>query len=343
MFYAPYTQVPHVFTTLLEKAGLLISEPESADYLLVPFGFEFAIEYSEEDYRKLGFPPDCKKHVLATLENLKVLSPQMGKPLVVIHYRNSPENFNLPDSIVFRTSAFGSRSEKNTYGVPLFVEGFPQLEEPWEPLKKTAKPSLSFMGLAAPVKMGWKLQARMLANNLLKMVDPKFGVKTWYPETYFLRRRAAVALLNSPRFVQASITINPDPASNSYKIDYQHELYGHPLILCVAGHGNYSFRFYETMRAGRNPVFGHTDCVLPCRDEIPWKDLVLWVEENEVSKLPRIISEFYASIHPDDFLERQHAIRAIYNEYLTVDGFTDYLIRFCRRLTEGPIPEAAAD
>ena len=50
---------------------------------------------------------------------------------------------------------------------------------------------------------------------------------------------------------------------------------------CPRGRGNYSIRFYETLRAGRIPVMVDSDQVFPCEDLIDWDDIIICAKDTE--------------------------------------------------------------
>ena len=64
----------------------------------------------------------------------------------------------------------------------------------------------------------------------------------------------------------------------------------------MRGGGNYSLRLYETLCLGRIPLFINTDCVLPFENNIDWKELCLWVDENDLDRIGEIVLDFHSSI-----------------------------------------------
>ena len=95
--------------------------------------------------------------------------------------------------------------------------------------------------------------------------------------------------------------------------------------ICASGFGNYSFRLYEIMAAGRIPVFINTDCELPFEGIINWKKQTVWIEEDDAKYTGQAILDFHQSLHPDDYIEIQMKNKMIYNKYLTNTGFIENL------------------
>lgn len=56
-------------------------------------------------------------------------------------------------------------------------------------------------------------------------------------------------------------------AVEQMRVEYERNLQGNVFVVCSRGAGNYSIRFYETLRAGRIPIMLDTDMVFPL-DEI---------------------------------------------------------------------------
>jgi hypothetical protein len=81
------------------------------------------------------------------------------------------------------------------------------------------------------------------------------------------------------------------------------------------------------MSLGRIPVFVNTDCVLPYEKFIDWKNLLVWVEEKDLSDIAEKVSMYHKSLSPEQFVERQKELRSIYEEWLSPQGFFK---NFCR-------------
>jgi hypothetical protein len=91
--------------------------------------------------------------------------------------------------------------------------------------------------------------------------------------------------------------------------------------LCMRGAGNFSYRFYEVLAAGRIPLFINTRCVLPFEDEIDWRKHCVWVEENEIESAGEIVKKFHAKLSADEFRELQLANRRLWESKLSPLAF----------------------
>ena len=89
----------------------------------------------------------------------------------------------------------------------------------------------------------------------------------------------------------------------------------------MRGKGNYSYRFYETLAAGRIPVFVNTDSPLPLPDMVDWKAHCVWVEHDEVENIGEKILMFHESLSASEFEEIQVRNRRLWQSLLTPERF----------------------
>jgi hypothetical protein len=92
-------------------------------------------------------------------------------------------------------------------------------------------------------------------------------------------------------------------------------------VLCTRGFGNYSFRLYEALSCGRIPVFVDTDCLLPFHDDAEWRSSTLWIDQGDVATIGERIVHFHSTISAEEFLERQHAARRLWEQWLSPAAF----------------------
>ena len=115
--------------------------------------------------------------------------------------------------------------------------------------------------------------------------------------------------------------------------EFLDNVFGTDYTLCLRGAGNYSFRFYEVLSAGRIPLFVNTRCVLPCEDEIDWHKHCCWVEEADLQNLPQRLRAFHERLGPDGFMELQSANRHLWERWLSPRGFHEHA--FDRAVSSG--------
>ncbi len=111
---------------------------------------------------------------------------------------------------------------------------------------------------------------------------------------------------------------------------------GNDYTLCIRGAGNFSYRLYETLAAGRIPLFINTQCVLPMEDRIDWKSHCVWVEESQMSEAGAILKAFHAALTPERFADLQRRNRELWERSLNS-------LDFYRELLESMVaPKTAA-
>jgi hypothetical protein len=91
--------------------------------------------------------------------------------------------------------------------------------------------------------------------------------------------------------------------------------------ICVRGAGNFSYRLYEVLAAGRIPLFINTDCVLPFEDEIDWRKHCVWVEEDELQDAGEILALFHAGLSNEEFIGLQIENRRLWEDRLSPLAF----------------------
>lgn len=322
LFYSPQAPAPHFFLQYLGEQGLLTNSAEMADALVLPFMYEVIHDYKPEKLARLGLGMEDLPALRRTANELDELSVRLAKPLIIFFYRDPTIPLPFKNAWIFRTSGFASLARKGEWGMPAFI-GRKPANTSWETRKKQAIPAVSFRGKAAPENYPFSIRLREKANRLLAKMGSGYRLKNYQPEGYLLRRRAVLSCKRAGGRLIADLHINPRDASQD---DYLKSFRDSDYIICAAGYGNYSYRFYETLREGRIPVYLDTDELLPCADVIKWKELMVWVPAAEVDRTAEYILDFHSSIHPDEFVQRQHKLRELYEKYLTTQGFSRYLV-----------------
>lgn len=105
------------------------------------------------------------------------------------------------------------------------------------------------------------------------------------------------------------------------RIEFWNNVLSSDYTLCVRGAGNFSYRFYEVLAAGRIPIFINTRCVLPFDDEIDWRRHCVWIEESEIGAAGEIVTQFHSRLSPDEFRELQLANRRLWETKLSPLAF----------------------
>ena len=113
--------------------------------------------------------------------------------------------------------------------------------------------------------------------------------------------------------------------------EYLQNVFDNDYTLCLRGAGNFSYRFYEVLSAGRIPLFINTKCVLPFADKIDWRRHCAWVEEHDLGRAGEILLDFHSKLSAADFVQMQQDNRKLWEEWLEP-------LSFYRRVLEQELP-----
>ncbi|MCG9891875.1 MAG: glycosyltransferase family 47 protein [Thermosynechococcaceae cyanobacterium MS004] len=303
--------------------------PEHADFLVLECPYEVIYDYSSEEYLLYGIQPSEIKLLQDSFQSLKEISAKTNKKIIIFYYRDSSSPLEIPNSIIYRTSIDKINKEKLTFSMPAFISKSDEsyLIENSDFRSKERKPIVTFRGQHASLKLPASTEIRLLANSILNGMGFRYRVNTFIPQGYLARRNAIKSLLNSNdiEFDYLSVTWEEQKFNSQlYKGSYLESLIKSNYVVCSAGFGNYSFRFYETLAAGRIPIFINTNSELPFENIIDWKNITVWCEYDEsrhVNSVSSKLLQFHRTISTQGFLEHQEKLKKIYKNYLSMEGF----------------------
>lgn len=297
-----------VFDDFIQPIFELVKNPNEADYFLLPHDYFWV----EKEY----------------IKNFSYLSKIHNKKILIFTHSDFDEDIPVPNSIIFRTSQYRYKKGDNEIIMPAYAEDLSVGKEMvWR--VKGDKAIVGFCGWADFKNFKQKLifYLKVIVLKIRnKFADNKSPVH--YKGLWF-RRRALQILRNShlikTNFLirntfsghQNTISLNPEKARREY-ID---NMISSDFILTIKGDGNFSLRFYEALSLGRIPLFINTDCVLPLENLIHYKDFVLFVDYQDIERIDKILSDFYAQLSTEDFLDMQKKARDIFERYLRIDSF----------------------
>ncbi len=300
-----------VASTLGERI-LRTASPESAEVLLHPHDALLnarSVESSLAIARNAGLP-------VALFSGSDI-----GKP--------SPGRWRL----LWRTSGYASRIRDHERVAPGEVPDLIDERPAGEPASRswTQTPSIGFIGHVAT---GFKSAAYL-----------RHGWEHWYGFT--LRERVLRAFEGSAavetRFVRRSQNLGPpgtgvdaDAERRKMRREYVDSVFGTDYSLCVRGAGNWSFRFFETLAAGRIPVLIDTDSVLPGGSEIGWDRHICRIPLAMLPQAAQMVADFHSRIGPDGFRAMQAANRALWLELLSPASFLTHALRQTIRDADSP-------
>ena len=140
------------------------------------------------------------------------------------------------------------------------------------------------------------------------------------------RQNLVFALENSPfincHFIKRDSFWGGKPHDTNVKSDFWNNLQENQFALAPRGGGNFSMRFYQALSVGRIPVLINTSMPLPLSNLIPWKDIIVF-EENEKECIRRLREIFDA----DQVVALQQMCYKIFHGYLSRKVFLAHLLQ----------------
>jgi hypothetical protein len=236
--------------------------------------------------------------------------------------------------VVYRESLEASRKTPSERAMPAMCDDLLR-DVPGDVVRpKQATPSVGFCGfVGSPVKRLYytvtgrrrKVRGLNLRHRALRHLSADRGVSR-----QFISRTSFFGGAFS-RFHR-----NVDRAAEVRR-EYLQNVLGTDYTLCLRGAGNFSFRFYEVLSAGRIPLFINTDCVLPFADRIDWRRHCVWVEEDQTGRAGETLRGFHDGISPEQFEETQRANRTLWRDWLSPRGFYLQILRDAVRENRGVV------
>lgn len=307
----------------------LVDQIEQADLCLLPMSLNY--------YRNTG--------KMEIYRQFTVLARNSKCPCAVFNNGDYGVRCGDRDLIVFRQSGYHSLRFEHQINLPVFIrDPLPVLDLAEIQLREYKQvPTIGFCGQAEDSMLKKVLKPlRLLIHNTkyythLSHKEPQSLI----PPTW-IRRRALAMCSGSDQLTTHFILrcqyqggATTQKAKNQLKLDFLHNMRNSDYALCVRGTGNFSARFYEAMAMGRIPVFINTDCNLPWQEELPWRELCVWVEYDELERLPEKIIAFHRRLGAEGFRALQKKVRKTWENELTFGGFWK---RFLHRFEQGQTP-----
>ncbi len=292
------------------------------------------------------------------IERLAAEAKRKNKRVVVFVLADpaGPLNTAADNLIIFRSSLNKSQQRPFEFVLPAFPdEDILKYGIPFSPFAWAEIPVVGFCGnvdnnaqIKVPLKRFIKTQAyrHLLSNVRLDRALRALGIHLTRHEGRRIRTQAIHLLSRSPQ-LRTNFIIraayhgglfhrgihDPDPQVrvSSQKDFCANVLDSHYTLACRGG-GNFSRRLYETLALGRIPVFINTDSAMPYEEWVDWKPYCVWVEERDLTRLPRRILEFHRSLSAEQFAEKQRACRKFWEDWLSPRGYFQQFHRYLRPL-----------
>lgn len=308
------------------------NQPEEADFFAYPTHYQVAYDYAAPDFAQHGVNVDVQPLIRQRFAELDALSDRYGKKIIAVYIRDNAQPLPAPHAIVFRTSLTASGRQRNEFAFP--ANGRPLLTDKtdlpayieWSPI-----PSVGFRGQAAPMQLPFGLAIRNRFNLFAEQWGWKKPFSFRYNFGYLHRRNALYYLQQAAGIVlDYRITTTADIFAANSRRAYVESLLRNPYSLCVSGHGNYSSRLYETMAAGRIPLFVNTDCVLPLEEMIDYKGMFVWVEADALHRIAQVLRHYHTIHEGPSLLKKQQQIQQVWHQYFEASQFFRYIPFYLR-------------
>lgn len=287
---------------------------------------------------QLVFYPHCASNCLEVYLTAKA-AQEHNLPCIFVKHGDDALPLNVPYGIVYKESQFHSLGRLHERVIPPFIDdpqSFPEVAN--GPRAYESAPVVGFCGFVGSLAafpsyyiMGRreKRAGMLLRRRAIRALRRSKDLHTnFIPRRQYwggavrLTRRRIQLIFN--HVIKRSVDV--DASRNFVKerrvhTEFLDNMFSSDYTLCARGAGNYSYRFYETLAAGRIPLFINTDCSLPFQDHIQWKKHCVWVEAGAVDHIADTLVGFHRSLTRDTFLELQLSNRRLYEELLNPVSF----------------------
>ena len=229
------------------------------------------------------------------------------------------------NAMVLRTSLDRARCEARDVALPAWIaDPAPQPPRPYRP-----RATVGFCGQAYPLDLPAhrvdkraKFYGRVALTHL--GVIERLG-----KHPAFTPRPRAVRALAGATEVDADVVLRPSMTRLDLDTELEHRLYDEfvaslaesDYVLTVRGEGNYSYRLYEALAAGRLPVYVDTDAVLPLESLVPWDELCVVVPRRDIRRIGAVVAAAHEAMGPEGFARRQVQARDVWERQLSMHGF----------------------
>lgn len=343
LFIGPEKDGVGIIRLLAKYRGINKTSSQLFQPVNVPVEDIFCIVNSISDADAILFPHDYASvknddDFIATYEKL---SEVYNKKIIVFSVSDRDIFVLFKNAIILRTSAYRYKLRSNEIIVAPFIEDMGLLYGVSVRHKTNASPIVGFAGLA----QWWTIYARVKAyvkQFLLSCRVLYTGRKEIRAHTQgiFIRRQAlrALGMFQGVRlcviirnsFSGLARTINV--SQKQLRDEYVEIMQQSDFCLAPKGDGNYSLRFFETLALGRIPVLVDTETVLPFEDKINYDNVIIRVPLRDIKSIGNIIANTYMNMTDEDFVQRQHYARKIFEDFLRPEKF--YAILFSELATQ---------
>lgn len=247
-------------------------------------------------------------------------------PCLMFAMGDSTRSTERRNTIVYRDSILRSQRREHEFSLPAFVADTLEGQES-DVLQPKAKPDHATIGFC-----GYVGTARgRFAYRLMGRHQKWLGLH--------LRNKAVNTLLDSAN-VRANCKAKTRFRGGSngsaeqerrIRTEFLDNLFENDYALCLRGNGNFSYRFYEAMSAGRIPVFVDTDCLMPLEESIPYREIGVWLTVDQIPQIGDVLAKFHDALSDDQFNFLRLENRRIWKEKLSTISFHREMLKSLRK------------
>lgn len=248
----------------------------------------------------------------------------INKPIYIFY--NNDRNFflNLDKVIFYKTSFFKSTAKNNEFSFPAFsldfINYYPNKIIKYIVDKNNL--SISYCGYIDYLNDdNIFYKSRNILKNIYRIIFYNLNKKSNYKYNIGIVYRGLIIrkLIKNKNITLNFIRRNGFWAKGLNKHDARKEYFENitssTFALVVRGAGNFSYRFYEVLSAGRIPVILDTDLPLPFDNLLNYHDFCVFINKNDMKNFDKILVEFHKNKSCEDLLYMQKKSRQIFEEY----------------------------
>jgi Exostosin family len=252
-----------------------------------------------------------------------------GKRLIAQFYADEESPVNIDADFLFRTSVCASRQRPNELAMPGFVgDPISRFRRGVLPVReKRKRPLVSFCGWASPARTAPPSAFHSGVRTSFEGIETEIKYELIYSfRTTALRHLMACESIDAlviPRDGYCAGVDRQRDISGLARVrkEYFESIFESDYVLCIRGKGNYSYRFYETLAAGRIPVFVNTDSPLPLPAVIDWRNHCVMLDHENIADVGDVVHAFHESLTASAFEELQRKNRSLWEQFLTPEKF----------------------
>lgn len=296
----------------LEKKPILdiTNDIKDADYILLPIDYSYLIKLPSKNF----------------INHFTKLSNEFSKPLVITHFGDDFKDVNIKNSIILRHSKYRNELKANEFMCPPLISSL-RSEAKFSFLNKKSKLSIGFVGhtykdVNSVLQNFFKAGKRDYLYTILGF----FFIKYKYLRSGIFFRQKVINTLLADSEIFCDFNLRnywgrgrpmwSKGLSQQVRKEFIENIERNLYNLSVKGAGNYSFRFFEILSAGRIPVLVDTLCALPYQDKIDYSEFCVIVDHQDIKNISTLLKTWHATKTPNEILKAQIKAMDIYETKL---------------------------